>query len=176
MNQSVIETGYPVTFREAEAKLLGEHLRHRHSVDIIGMKRVGISNFLRFFLYHPDIVTTYISKKERYLFIPVDLNDLVEREVYPFWSLTLKRIIDTVGRSHLPGIDHKRIESLFLHSIQSQDLFFVIDSVRQAIDEIIATGVTPTLFFAQNYQRKLQILHISVHHVQKRIPNAVCKL
>ncbi|MBI4096883.1 MAG: helix-turn-helix domain-containing protein [Candidatus Levybacteria bacterium] len=147
MDISIIEVTYPLSFRERDAKILGEHLRHRHSVDLIGMKRVGISNFLRYFLYRPEIVTNYISTEQKHLFIPVDLNDLVEREIYPFWSLTLKRIVDIVNASHLPGVNKRKIESLFESSIQSQDLFLMIDSVRQALIEAMSQGVVVTLFF-----------------------------
>ena len=56
MEHGIVETSYPLDFREDDAALLGEHLRHRHSVDIVGMKRVGISNFLRYALYRPDVV------------------------------------------------------------------------------------------------------------------------
>ena len=147
MDHSIIEISYPLSFREKDAKALGEHLRHRHSVDLIGMKRVGISNFLRFFLYRPEVVSTYISREQSHLFIPVDLNDLVEREIYPFWSLTLKRIVDAVNASHLPGVNKRKIEQLFESSIQSQDLFLMIDSVRQALIETMSQGVLVTLFF-----------------------------
>lgn len=147
MDISIIELTYPLSFREKDAKILGEHLRHRHSVDLIGMKRVGISNFLRYFLYRPEIVTTYISTEQTHLFIPVDLNDLVEREIYPFWSLTLKRIVDVVNASRLPGMNKRKIEQMFESSIQSQDLFLLIDSVRQALIEVMSQGVVVTLFF-----------------------------
>ena len=147
MGTDIPELTYPLSFRSTDAKTLGAHLLHRHNVNLIGMKRVGISNFLRFFLYRPDIVSTYISSKEKHLFIPVDLNDLIEREVYPFWTLTLKRIIDTVERSELPGVDKKKLESWFDDSIQAQDLFLVIESVRKSLLEIIASGVYPNFFF-----------------------------
>lgn len=147
MDQSIIEVTYPLSFREIDAKALGEHLKHRHSVDLIGMKRVGISNFLRFFLYRSEVVPMYISSDQKHLFIPVDLNDLVEREIYPFWSLTLKRIVDVVNASYLPGVNKEKIESLFENSIQLQDLFLMIDSVRQALREAMSQGVHVTLFF-----------------------------
>jgi hypothetical protein len=146
MTTTVLEAGYPLSFRNADAAMLGDHIRHRRSVDIIGMKRVGISNFLRFFLYHPDIIKTYIDN-ERYVFIPVDLNDLVEREVFPFWTLTLKRIVDTVEHTDLPEKDKTAIEGLFLKTIQSQDLFLAIESVRQALLKMVNHGMLPTLFF-----------------------------
>ena len=147
MEHGIVEVSYPIDFRKDDTALLGDHLRHRHSVDIVGMKRVGISNFLRYFLYRPEVVYKYVSKEEKFLFIPVDLNDLVEREIYPFWSLTMKRIVDTVDRSDLPGLDKKKIENRFLSGIQSQDLFLVIDSVRQSLVDICDAGVYPTLFF-----------------------------
>lgn len=147
MESSIIETAYPITFRENDAQKLGRHLRDRHSVMLIGMRRVGISNFLRFFLYHKDIVKTYINDGNNHLFIPVDLNDLVERELFPFWILTLKRITDAVEKSDLDKRIQERIESLFLDSMQSQDLFLTIDSARRALVELVKHGVLPTLFF-----------------------------
>ena len=147
MDAPVTEVTYPVDFREEDARQLGEHIRNRHSVEMIGMKRVGISNFLRFFLYHKDIVPTYIDKQKQHLFIPVDLDDLVEREIYPFWTLTLKRVVDACEHSSLPEETKSKINSLFLTSIQSQDLFFVIDAVRQALVKTVEAGISPTLFF-----------------------------
>lgn len=147
MSAVVIETQYPINFREKEARELGERLRHRQSVNIVGLKRIGISNFLRFFLYHKDIIKTCIGDKREHLFIPIDLNDLIELEIYPFWTLTLKRIVDASEESRLPQVVKNKIGSLFLNSIQSQDLFLLIDSVRQALLLIVGEGLLPTLFF-----------------------------
>jgi DNA-binding winged helix-turn-helix (wHTH) protein len=147
MNTSVIEAQYPTHFREKEAQELGERLRHRQCVNLIGLKRVGISNFLRFFLYNPNVVKTYINDNNKHLFIPIDLNDLVEREIYPFWTLTLKRIVDAVERSHLSAEVKNKINSLFLNSIQSQDLFLLIDNVREALVLLVDSSILPTLFF-----------------------------
>lgn len=147
MENSVIEANYPLTFRKEDAASLGAHLKDRHSVVLIGMKRVGISNFLRFFLNHKDITKTYIGDGNSHLFIPVDLNDLVEREVGPFWILTLKRILDVVNKHSFGKEVKNKIETLFLDSIQSQDLFLTIDSVRRGLVELTENGFLPTLFF-----------------------------
>lgn len=147
METSIIEAQYPISFHEREASTFGEHLKNRHSVVLLGMKRVGISNFLRFFLHHKDITKTYIADSQNHLFIPVDLNDLVEREITPFWILTLKRIADSVQTSNLSSDIKKSIEALFLDSIQSQDLFLTIDSVRKSIMFLVEQGVIPTVFF-----------------------------
>lgn len=143
----VIESHYKIDFRSTIASELGQHLKNRHSVVLIGMKRVGISNFLRFFLYHDRIPQTYIADKQKHLFIPVDLNDLVERELFPFWVLTLKRIADSVEKSHLNSEIKEEIESLFLDSIQSKDLFLMIEYVRRSLNKLLEQGILPTIFF-----------------------------
>lgn len=146
MEISVIETQYPLDFRKTDALDLGRKLKHRHSINLVGMRRVGIRNFLRFFLYHRDIVKTYIGE-DKQLFVPIDMNDLTEREMFPFWSLTLKRIVDAVEHSNYPPALKDSIESLFLDAIQSRDLFLLIDNVRQSLITIVREGISPTLFF-----------------------------
>jgi DNA-binding winged helix-turn-helix (wHTH) protein len=147
MQVPVLEASYPITFQKKDAELLGEYLRKRQGVNIVGMKRVGISNFLRFFLRHEDVISTYVSKEDNHLFIPVDLHDLVEKEIYPFWTLTLKRILDATEQSQLPQSVKQKIGELFDKSIQFQDLFLVIDNIRQALNLIVEAGVYPTIFF-----------------------------
>lgn len=144
---AIIETKYPISFRKSDAKRLGLAIKQRQSVVLVGMKRVGISNFLRFFLYHQGIATTYIQDRRQHLFISIDLNDLVERELFPFWTLTLKRIVDTVSTSSLPDPVKQKIESLFLESIQLHDLFVTIDSVRQSLVTLVSENIFPTMFF-----------------------------
>src|SRR3989344_1885549 len=140
------EAHYPVTFREADARLLGEHIRHHNSVVIVGIKRVGISNFLRFFLHQEQVNQTYIKTDELILFITVDLNDLVEREIYPFWVLLLKRLVDAVDRSNVTDNVKKEARKLFTESIQLKDLFFTMDSVQKVLEQLVATGRHPVIF------------------------------
>jgi len=147
MDQQIEEALYPLTFRKKDSETLGLHIKNRHSVVLVGMKRVGISNFLRFFLYRDQIKETYINDQREHLFIPIDLNDLVERELFPFWVLTLKRIEDSVISSNVSPSTKKYIETLFLDSIQSQDLFLTIDAIRKSLSRLVSEGVTPTIFF-----------------------------
>lgn len=149
MESTIIEVKYPIGFHKEDSSVLGEHLSHGHNVVMIGMKRVGISNFLRFFLHHKDISTIYIKDKKKHLFIPIELNDLVEIELFPFWTLTLKRILDNVEGLSLPAKDKKTLETIFSRSIQMRDLFLVIDGVKKTLNVLIENGITPTLFFIQ---------------------------
>lgn len=147
MENEIIESSYPITFRKKDAEILGGHLKIRHSVVLIGMKRVGISNFLRFFLNHKDIAKTYIDKDSIHLFVRVDLNDLVEREAFPFWTLTLKRIYDAIDNSSLSKSTKDYVEKLFLDSNKSKDIFLTIESIRKSLARITNEKVLPTIFF-----------------------------
>lgn len=147
MEQNPIIANFPLIFRYEDAKELGSHLNNRHSVVLIGIKRVGISNFLRFFINRADVAKNYVSDSEKRMFIPVNLNDLVECEIAPFWMLTLKRVVDAAEGSTINEAVKKEIRDIFLECIQLQDLFFTIDSVRDAIKKIIEQGFLPTLFF-----------------------------
>jgi DNA-binding winged helix-turn-helix (wHTH) protein len=142
----VMEASYPLTFRKREASGLGEHIAHHHSVVLIGMKRVGISNFLRFFLYHEKIIPTYIHNGLEQLFVHVDLNDLVERNISAFWTLLLTRLVDAVQRSDISESEKKQCRRLFVQSIQLKDQFFTVDSVRKVLETLVAGGLYPTLF------------------------------
>lgn len=146
METTHIEAAYPITFRSDDAKALGEHLRLRHSVELVGAKRVGISNFLRFFLYHPKVVDTYINHGEKHLFVPVDLNDLVEVEVFPFWILTFQRLVDAIEKSALTLGVKEDINGLFADAIQSRDVFLTVDGLRKALLAIVNAGIMPTIF------------------------------
>ncbi|HSX19132.1 MAG TPA: helix-turn-helix domain-containing protein [Candidatus Saccharimonadales bacterium] len=142
------EAKYPITFRSAEAKALGDQLKLRHSVELVGMKHVGIFNFAQFFLSQPDIVKTYVSTKDEHIFIPVDLNDLVEKNIFAFWSLTFKRLVDIVSISvTLTKEDRDRISSMFLSSIQSRNIFLTLDNMRESLKIIIKNNIFPTIFF-----------------------------
>jgi hypothetical protein len=116
-------------------------------VVLIGIKRVGIGNFLRFFINRKDVVDNYVNDSRKHLFIPINLIDLVECEIAPFWTLTLKRIVDATENSEIKPEVKREIRGIFLESIQLQDLFFTIDSVRLSIKKIIEEGYLPTLFF-----------------------------
>ncbi|HYD35388.1 MAG TPA: helix-turn-helix domain-containing protein [Vitreimonas sp.] len=143
-----IEAQYPVSFRETQAKELGTHLHQHNSVVLVGMKRVGISNFLRFFLTNPHIPNTYV-KSGLLLFVHVDLNDLIDTSPQAFWILVLKRLIDAIEISALSVDAKRKADKLFNDSIQVQDLFLTLESVRRACRLIADEGFAINLFLVR---------------------------
>lgn len=146
METSFTEIAYPLAFREKDTQVLGEHLKLRHSVELVGMKRVGISNFLRYFLYKKGIVEKYIDEREYHFFVTVDLNDLVEIEIFPFWILTFKRLVDRVSVLPINESVKNEIATLFLDAIQSRDLFLTVDALRKSLILICENNIFPTFF------------------------------
>lgn len=142
----VTESAYPISFRKKEASELGSQLKHHHSVVLVGMKRVGISNFLRFFLNHQDIAKTYIQNGTEQIFVQVDLNDLIERNILAFWTLLLTRLVDSVQFSAIPESVKRQCRRLFVQSIQLKDSFFTVDSVRKVLDALVSAGLYPMIF------------------------------
>jgi DNA-binding winged helix-turn-helix (wHTH) protein len=146
MRQKITESSYPDAFRVEDAASLGKLICEHNSVSLIGMKRVGISNFLRFFLYHPTINETYIKNGMRHVFIPIDLNDLIKRDLYPFWVLVLTRLVDTIKTINVTPELTQSSEKLFSTSIQLKDQFFTMESIRKIVSQMNAEGIYPTLF------------------------------
>lgn len=142
----VIEASYPSSFRQKEASELDKHIKNHHSVVLIGMKRVGISNFLRFFLNHEKIADTYIQDEIKPIFVQVDLNDLIERNLSAFWTLLLTRIVDAVQYSAIAETDKSKARRLFVQSIQLKDHFFTLESVRKTLGMLAENGLSPVLF------------------------------
>lgn len=142
----VIEAKYPVTFRFQEVQALGTAIRQHDSVSLIGMKRVGISNFLRFFLNHEQVISNFITPSQ-HIFVVVDLNNLVERTLYAFWILTLKKIVDAVEVGPFSEKIKEESKSLFTQSIQLGDLFFTIDAIHKVLSAVGDEDKYLTLFF-----------------------------
>ncbi|KXK27281.1 MAG: transcriptional regulatory protein YedW [candidate division WS6 bacterium OLB20] len=146
MTLSTPEPNLDSHYRESDLARLGEHISRRQSVEVIGMKRVGIGSMLSHFLEHEELYSKYIRNHARQLFVQIDLNELIERELLAFWRLTLKRIVDAGERTGSDTlIDLLRRE--FRNAIQSDDLFLTVEAVRTSLRAIHQDDWLPTLFF-----------------------------
>lgn len=143
---NAIEASYPLQFRKADTKKLGDQLRHHNSVILIGMKRVGISNFLRFFLGNTKAHSIYVPGKNT-LFVSIDLNNLVERTVYAFWILTLKCLTDEIQNAKFGDAIEAEAHSLFTQCIQLHDCFFTLQAVQKVLTLLASQQVSTNIFF-----------------------------
>jgi DNA-binding winged helix-turn-helix (wHTH) protein len=156
MNRHITETMYPLNFREEDCVVLGRNILHRHTTELVGMRRVGISNFLRFFLHRTDVVKKYVHPSQKHLFIPVDLNDLFEREISTFWRLTLKRIVDLINEN-ADLTQFKDLANKKYSQVQRNDIFDLVDTIRDLVKELVQNDFFPTIFFLR-YDRLKDVL------------------
>ena len=138
------EGGYPLSFRTEDVKFFEDHIARHHSMQLIGMKRVGINNLIQHFFAHKNY-----PSNQTYLFVLVDLNNLVEREAFPFWQLTLKRIVDAVRDAKAPPQVEKKVSRIFENCIQYENILMTYDGVREALHEIVQAGIYPIIFFTR---------------------------
>lgn len=129
-------------YRSSDVQFLTEHIRHHHSVEIVGMRRVGINNFLRHFFQQHQFGQT-----DRQMYIFIDLNNLVEREPFPFWQLTLKRISDAVRDLVADQSLRREITQIFESAIQYQNLQMTYDGVRESLSAVVRNDIEPVIFF-----------------------------
>lgn len=147
MNNTFTESKYPIDFRKADTEAIADLLLQKSSIELVGMKRVGISNFLRYLIYNQEVRKKYFNHGKKEFFIVVDLNDLIEREIFAFWRLTFKRLLDSIEESSLSASLKTKISQKFEDSIQSGDLFLTIDGIRESLTRITTEGYHPTIFF-----------------------------
>ncbi len=160
-----IESKYPISFRKTETRAIAQCIKKRNSIELIGMKRVGISNFLRYFLNNMKC-TSHFVKNDKVLYIPVDLNNLVERNLYAFWLLSFKRLLDSACNNSVPEKTCKEINSLFDKSIQLKDTFFIIESFIQSISLLVEDRYIPVFFFIRFDRLQNAFTHEFFNNVQ----------
>lgn len=148
MHYKCIESTYSPSFRNDDAKKLGHYIRTHQSIELIGMKHVGINNFLNYFVFNHSVKTKYV-KNDKFFYVPIDLNDLMERELLPFWTLMFKRLVDAVqllDPLDMPDAHKRVIEDSFDKSIQIKDSFMTFDKLRQSIQKCIEHKKYPVFF------------------------------
>ncbi len=153
-----VEADYPLNFREDVSSVLGEYIKYRSSVELVGINRVGIGNFLRFFLSNKDVKNEYVGSDKKHCFVYVDLQELIEVSSLAFWRLVFKRIVDAVSKEKMLSEEvMDKISKIFISSIQVDDVFLTYDFVRQGISILAHEEINVTIFLVR-FDRLLDII------------------
>lgn len=124
-------------FRELEVNKLNEHIRYEHSVEMVGMKRVGLGDFLQYFLSLPPL-------SPGVLYVRVHMQELVERDLYSFWRLTYIRFVEAVDTWQK---QHKTNLGIKLPKKAGNDVFEVYHNVLKLVEELLKKKIHPVFFF-----------------------------
>jgi len=159
-----IEKGYPSTYRTGDTQALSLNINRRQSVEIVGINRVGIGNFLRYYLNN-DIAHSRFLDRKNHVFITVDLNDLTELSIEMLWQLTLKRIEDTL-------ITHKELSALCTsfvktnHHSHPASIFFTVERIRNLLKLVADSDYLPTVFFIRLDRMKDMLTNTFFNNLQ----------
>jgi DNA-binding winged helix-turn-helix (wHTH) protein len=164
------EALYPISFRATEARKVGDLLKAHKSITLVGIKRVGISSFLRFFFNHPLISQIYLQNHQ-HIFAELDANELVEVKIPAFWILTLQHLVEALDTSDVSYEVKKFARKVFSDSIQLQDSYYTFGHILKLIQKLTETNYHVTLVFVRfdrlmtvfsdDFQTQLQQLKIS---------------
>lgn len=124
------EAVYPASFRHQETDDILTILRQHQSVTIVGMKRVGVSNFLRF-ITHNAIIRARLNNGKQTVFVYLDTNDLTEITLQQFWLLLLKRLYDT--STELPASKREKVEQIYQRTIATGNAepLFLLEGIKE---------------------------------------------
>lgn len=130
LQRIIAETSYPLSFRKQATDDVLQVLSQHQSLTIVGMKRVGVSNFLRFITFNPKIHDRLQNGKLS-SFIYLDTNDLASINIEQFWLLLLKRLVDAAA--HLPDKQQQAIQAIYNKTIlhTKTDILFLLEGVKE---------------------------------------------
>lgn len=149
------EASYPLSFRTKETADILKILGQRQSFTLVGMKRVGVSNFLRFIAFNPKIQEKLGSRQDT-LFVYLDANDLTEIEPNLFWLLLLKRLKDVA--IHLDASRREEVEEIYknLSTSENREPLFLLEGVKE-IAQIFAESDCYLVLVLARFDRLLPL-------------------
>ena len=102
----------PLSFRSRETDNIFLRLRAGNSCNIIGIGSVGKSNLLRF-LQQADVRHAKLgSEWDKYLFVYIDANKLLERSEWGLWELMLHQILVELSNGEIKPAEYQEIDDL----------------------------------------------------------------
>jgi hypothetical protein len=153
-NLIIPEANYPISYRQEDSRALAGIIKKHESVCVVGMKKVGISTFIRFFYYNPKIKEKYFGQEQaKYLYIFCDLNDLMEIDLQTFWILVFKRLSDAIAVSNVSMAVKKKVDKLFFQSIAAPDPFFFFDNLKRAVTMVTTQTDLYLVLFLLRFDR-----------------------
>lgn len=149
------EAAYPASFRQKETNEVLTILRQHQSLTIVGAKRVGVSHFLRFITYNPN-VRARLNNGKHNVFIYLDTNDLAEISLHQFWLLLLKRLRDAA--SELPDAKKAEVETLYKNLINqgNPQPLFLLETIKEIATIFADTSYYPIIALSR-FDRLLPI-------------------
>lgn len=110
------DNNLPLSFRSRETDNIFLRLRAGNSCNIIGIGSVGKSNLLRF-IQQTDVRRAKLGAEwDKYLFVYIDANKLLERSEWGLWELMLHQILVELSNGEIKAAEYQEIDDLHQRS------------------------------------------------------------
>lgn len=150
----VPEASYPANYREKNTQAICGLIKKQESVCVVGMKRVGISNFLRFLAFNPKVKEKYFGEeKGKFLFVVTDANDLIEVSSKAFWVMLLARLTEAAKEDTIDEKTRKTLARLYKEAQDQKDPFFIFDNLKKGVGLLTANTNLNLIFFLIHFDR-----------------------
>lgn len=125
-----IEAHFPLSYRTDVLSPLTQYLKRGESCSLVGMEDNCKINVLRFLFYRKDVQKKYFPEPgQNFLFILVDLNELMEPTLTGFYHLFGLSLIEALRNDH--------IQFSFLNNIFIDSPGVLMKSLKEDIGQII---------------------------------------
>ena len=157
----VPEASYPISYRENDTAAICDLIKKQESVCVVGMKRVGISNFLRFLAFNEAVKNKYLRDEgKKFLFVTTDANDLITISPKSFWIMLLTRLIEAATKDPILKETKKVLSKLYKRSQTQNDAFFILNNLKKAVELIAANSNLNIVFFLIRFDRLTELMDI----------------
>lgn len=155
------EATYPADYRKEDATAICDLIKKQESVCVVGMKRVGISNFLRFLAFNKSVKEKYFGgEQDKFLFIVTDANDLIEVSPRAFWTMLLTRFIETIKQNLKDEKLKTNLDRLYKENQSQSDPFFIFNSLKGGSELVSANSKLNLIFFLIHFDRLTELFNL----------------
>lgn len=150
----VPEAAYPINYREKDTATICDLVKRQESVCVVGMKRVGISNFLRFLAFNEDVKEKYFGDDmNNFLFVVTDANDLIKISPKNFWLMLFARFVESINENIADEKIKREVATLYKETQNQGDPFFIFDNLKKTILLVTTNSNLNIIFFLIRFDR-----------------------
>ena len=132
----MISHSLPLSFRATEVTKILASIQSGDSCCLIGIGSVGKSNLLRF-LQQEDVLRAKLGQEwDKYLFIYIDTNKLLQRSDWGLFELMLHQLLTELSKRKIDSEIFQTLDELYIRSTESNTQHLALRYLDRAISTI----------------------------------------
>lgn len=121
---------------EDYAQKIAQLVDTNQSIELIGMKNVGITTFVNNYLLQEKPLSRFSKYKHSLVLCEINMYDLIEINTVSFYQLFLKRILEKIEELIAEGKLEITLKSTVPHTVKATDLLTLTDTTRYLLEQL----------------------------------------